>query len=332
MSGRVIVDDVEAGDPLIYASNQRVEAWHRFGVRFADGGSFMLRDPRRLGAVELDPDESRLGPDALTFTLEQLDHALDARTAPVKAVLMDQARIAGLGNLLVDEALWRAGIDPVHLPVRSRSRRAQEVAPRDPRHGTGARPARWEPHGRHAARSGRGVPARRHAVAAANRRRAHDVLVSGSPTLKSYDRRMPVPSSSGPNDWCCGRGAKTTATPFAALNADPEVMRYFPAPLTRAESDAMVDAIMENFDRRGWGLWAVEVGRGPVRRLRRVEPRHFDAAFTPCVEVGWRLAKEHWGQGFASEGARAAVRYGFEVVGLDQILSWTATATCRRKR
>jgi formamidopyrimidine-DNA glycosylase len=77
----------------------------------------MLRDPRRLGAVELDPDESRLGPDALTLTYKQLDHALDARTAPVKAVLMDQARVAGLGNLLVDESLWRAGVDPVHLPV-----------------------------------------------------------------------------------------------------------------------------------------------------------------------------------------------------------------------
>ena len=65
MSGRVIVDDEEAGDPLVYASNRRVPKWHRFGVHFADGGSFMLRDPRRLGAVELDPDESRLGPDAL---------------------------------------------------------------------------------------------------------------------------------------------------------------------------------------------------------------------------------------------------------------------------
>jgi formamidopyrimidine-DNA glycosylase len=117
MSGRVIVDDVEAGDPLIYASNRAVEAWVRFGVRFADGGAFMLRDPRRLGAVELDPDESRLGPDALTLTLKELDHALDARTAPVKAVLMDQARVAGLGNLLVDETLWRASIDPGRPPV-----------------------------------------------------------------------------------------------------------------------------------------------------------------------------------------------------------------------
>ena len=112
MSGRVVVDGAEAGDPLVYASNRRVAKWHRFGVHFADGGTFMLRDPRRLGAAELDPDESRLGPDALALTARQLDAALGTRTAPIKAVLMDQARIAGLGNLLVDEALWRAGIDP----------------------------------------------------------------------------------------------------------------------------------------------------------------------------------------------------------------------------
>jgi formamidopyrimidine-DNA glycosylase len=115
MSGRVLVDGEEAGDPLLYASNRRVVKWHRFGVHFVDGGSFMLRDPRRLGAAELDPDESRLGPDALTLTARQLDHALGARTAPVKAVLMDQARVAGLGNLLVDESLWRAAIDPARV-------------------------------------------------------------------------------------------------------------------------------------------------------------------------------------------------------------------------
>jgi formamidopyrimidine-DNA glycosylase len=116
MSGRVLVDDEEAGDPLVYASNRRVPKWHRFGVHFADGGDFMLRDPRRLGAVELDPDESRLGPDALTLSFKDLDHALGQRNAPVKAVLMDQHRIAGLGNLLVDESLWRAGIDPQRPP------------------------------------------------------------------------------------------------------------------------------------------------------------------------------------------------------------------------
>lgn len=112
MSGRVLVDDEEAGDPLIYASNKRTPKWHRFGVHFADGGDFMLRDPRRLGAVELDPDESRLGPDADLVDRRQLDRAIGKSRAPLKAVLMDQARIAGLGNLLTDEVLWRAGLDP----------------------------------------------------------------------------------------------------------------------------------------------------------------------------------------------------------------------------
>jgi formamidopyrimidine-DNA glycosylase len=108
----VLVDDEAAGDPLVYASNKPDSAWHRFGVTFADGGSMFLRDPRRLGAVELDPDEDRLGPDAFDLTLAQLRVIAARSRAPVKAVLMDQSRIAGLGNLLCDEVLWRAGIDP----------------------------------------------------------------------------------------------------------------------------------------------------------------------------------------------------------------------------
>jgi formamidopyrimidine-DNA glycosylase len=112
MSGRVLVDDEAAGDPLLYASNKADPAWHRFGVTFADGGSMYLRDPRRLGAVELDPDEERLGPDAFDLTLAQLRAICAKSRAPIKAVLMDQSRIAGLGNLLCDEALWRAGVDP----------------------------------------------------------------------------------------------------------------------------------------------------------------------------------------------------------------------------
>jgi formamidopyrimidine-DNA glycosylase len=112
MSGRVVIDGEAAGDPLIYASNLPNLAWHRFGLRFADGGAMYLRDPRRLGAVELDPDEDRLGVDAFDLTRAQLQAVLLRSRAPVKAVLMDQARIAGLGNLLVDEALWRAGVDP----------------------------------------------------------------------------------------------------------------------------------------------------------------------------------------------------------------------------
>lgn len=112
MSGRVIIDGEAAGDPLVYASNRADAAWHRFGVHFADGGALFLRDPRRLGAVELDPDEERLGPDAFALTLAYLRGVLGKSQAPVKAVLMDQSRIAGLGNLLCDEALWRAAIDP----------------------------------------------------------------------------------------------------------------------------------------------------------------------------------------------------------------------------
>lgn len=112
MSGRVMIDGDAAGDPLIYASNRDVAQWRRFGVRFADGGTLALRDPRRLGAVELDPDEDRLGPDAFELTRSQLRDVVHPSRAPVKAVLMDQQRIAGLGNLLTDEALFRAGIDP----------------------------------------------------------------------------------------------------------------------------------------------------------------------------------------------------------------------------
>jgi RimJ/RimL family protein N-acetyltransferase len=119
----------------------------------------------------------------------------------------------------------------------------------------------------------------------------------------------------------------TDRAPFAALNADPEVMRYFPAPLTRAESDAMVDAITENFAARGWGLWAVEVvDDARFAGFVGLNVPGFEAAFTPCVEVGWRLAKEQWGKGYAAEAARAAVQFGFDGLDLDEILSWTATA------
>jgi formamidopyrimidine-DNA glycosylase len=126
MSGRVLVDDEAAGDPLIYASNRTVPAWHRFGLEFADGGSLFLRDPRRLGGVELDPDEERLGVDAFEITAAQVAAVVAPSRAPIKAVLMNQARIAGLGNLLVDEILWRAGFDPARtantLDARDRRR------------------------------------------------------------------------------------------------------------------------------------------------------------------------------------------------------------------
>lgn len=112
MTGRLLVDGTAAGGPLQYASNRATPEWVRFTVEFDDGGSLALRDPRRLGAVELDPDEHRLGPDVFSLTPTQLRRAIATSRAPLKAALMDQHRIAGLGNLLTDEILWRAGFDP----------------------------------------------------------------------------------------------------------------------------------------------------------------------------------------------------------------------------
>ena len=100
MTGRLVVDGRDVHD------------WDRFVVRFDDGGDLRMRDPRRLGGVELDPDERRLGPDALTLQPAELARVLGDSRAPLKARLMDQSRLAGLGNLLVDETLWRAGLDP----------------------------------------------------------------------------------------------------------------------------------------------------------------------------------------------------------------------------
>ena len=107
--------------------------------------------------------------------------------------------------------------------------------------------------------------------------------------------------------------------PFAALNADPEVMRHFPARLTRAGSDALAEGARAMIAKRGWGLWAVEVVEGApfIGFVGLAEP-HFEAHFTPAVEVGWRLARDHWGKGYATEGARAAVGFGFAELGLEE--------------
>ncbi len=112
MAGRLLVDGRAAITDLWWASNEELEGWDRFAVFFADGGDLRMRDSRRLGGVTLDPREARLGPDALTITVGQLRSALGTSTAPLKARLMDQSKLAGVGNLAADEALWRAGLDP----------------------------------------------------------------------------------------------------------------------------------------------------------------------------------------------------------------------------
>lgn len=121
--------------------------------------------------------------------------------------------------------------------------------------------------------------------------------------------------------------------PFAALNADPVVMEHFPAPLGRAESDALVDRVEHGLEERGWGLWAVEVpGAAAFVGFVGLNPATFDAPFTPAVEVGWRLAREHWGHGYATEGARAALDFGFETLALDEIVSFTTHGNVRSRR
>src|SRR3954471_18927724 len=112
MTGRLLVDGRAAIDRLEYSSDRNDTKWDRFGVDFVDGGAMRMRDPRRLGGVELDPDEGRLGVDAAAIGAAQLRDLLAGSSAPLKARLLDQARIAGIGNLLADEMLWRAGLDP----------------------------------------------------------------------------------------------------------------------------------------------------------------------------------------------------------------------------
>jgi formamidopyrimidine-DNA glycosylase len=112
MTGRLLVDGVPGMEHLEYGSDREEPAWDRLMLFFTEGGELRIRDPRRLGGVELDPDEDRLGPDALDITPAQLRDIIGSSRAPLKARLMDQHALAGVGNLLVDEALWRAGIDP----------------------------------------------------------------------------------------------------------------------------------------------------------------------------------------------------------------------------
>lgn len=115
--------------------------------------------------------------------------------------------------------------------------------------------------------------------------------------------------------------------PFAALNADPEVMEHFPAPLSREQSDAMVDRIAAHHTEHGYGLWALEVD-GRFAGFVGLSMATFEAPFTPAVEIGWRLARWSWGRGAASTGARRVLRAapGF---GIEEVLSFTATSNVR---
>jgi RimJ/RimL family protein N-acetyltransferase len=119
---------------------------------------------------------------------------------------------------------------------------------------------------------------------------------------------------------------------FARLNADPRVMQFFPAPLSREESDRQIERFEQHFAQHGFGMWAVE---------RRSDPGcigcigllvvTFTAPFTPAVEIGWKLAASDWGRGLAAEGAREVLRYGFETLALQEVVSFTVPANKRSR-
>jgi RimJ/RimL family protein N-acetyltransferase len=121
--------------------------------------------------------------------------------------------------------------------------------------------------------------------------------------------------------------------PFAALNADPDVMRYFPAPLSRQQSDRFAAHAQATIARQGWGLWAVEVlDSAPFIGFVGLNQARFQAHFTPAVEVGWRLDRRQWGHGYATESAAASLTFGFERLDCDDIVAFTATINHASRR
>lgn len=120
---------------------------------------------------------------------------------------------------------------------------------------------------------------------------------------------------------------------FAQLNADPRVMKYFPGALTRKESDQLAKRMTDAQRQQGWGFWAVSIpGQSDFIGCIGLAHVSFDAPFTPAVEVGWRLNSAFWNQGYATEGAQAALQYGFEKLHLDEIVAFTVTNNTPSRR
>jgi RimJ/RimL family protein N-acetyltransferase len=120
--------------------------------------------------------------------------------------------------------------------------------------------------------------------------------------------------------------------PFAAMNADREVMEFFAAPLSPQESDVLIAKIEAGFERDGFGLWALEVrGTSEFVGFTGLAVPAFEAHFTPAVEVGWRLTRAAWGSGYATEAGRAALAFGFHEAGLDEVVSFTSIGNVRSR-
>ena len=120
--------------------------------------------------------------------------------------------------------------------------------------------------------------------------------------------------------------------PFARMNADPRVMEFFPNLKTRQESDAMIKKMSNHIAQFGWGFWAASlIETDQFIGFIGLEEVSFKATFTPAVEIGWRLCYDFWGRGYASEGALASLQYGFQVLKLDEIVSFTAVQNLRSR-
>jgi RimJ/RimL family protein N-acetyltransferase len=126
---------------------------------------------------------------------------------------------------------------------------------------------------------------------------------------------------------------ETDRGPFAAMNADPEVMRYFPSRLTVEETDAVLERIRLHLERRGFGLWAAEVKEtGEFAGYIGLAVPSFEAHFTPCVEIGWRLAARFWNRGLATEGASAVLAFAHGGLDLEEVVSFTVTENVASRR
>ena len=119
--------------------------------------------------------------------------------------------------------------------------------------------------------------------------------------------------------------------PFAAMNADPVVMEFFPQLSTREESSASLERLHREIEERGWGLWVVEIENEFAGFTGLAEPK-FKAHFTPCVEIGWRFQRKFWGRGYALEAAQVALRFAFVHLRLREVVSFTARLNERSQK
>jgi len=144
---------------------------------------------------------------------------------------------------------------------------------------------------------------------------------------------MPLPQQLRTERLLLRRWLHSDRAPFAALNADPRVMEHFPNVLTQEQSDGLVELIEAHFAQHGFGPWAVEVqGVVPFIGFVGVFIPRFKAHFTPCVEIGWRIATDYWNQGYATEAAKAALDFGFGTLGLEEIVAFTVPRNVASRR